>query len=335
MSNASNNKDGLFCLYCHHTNERHTTHCQHCGVRLVADDPELEIELRQQDQVLASESYKAQYDHCLHTLPDGGLALLISGYTKPLAFPQIKYLVLGRDAALTGEQMVDISQLSPLGHSVSRRHAAIVPAEGGFVCSDLGSTNGTWLNQDMLEPGKTYTLQSGDQIRLGLMTMVVCFRAEDTAVKRLNMLVKERNTLENYTHQLRPAFLLMELSPFLQALNELQAVISQCQNQPPRDIFIFNIQEKPAGIALSLEVDPKTLHILRQHLSPWRDHYTEFTNRDRKHPIGFLERAIEQLADQVLTAVSADKQPPGSVTERLESALTILAVTPLEAHWAD
>jgi hypothetical protein len=41
------------------------------------------------------------------------------------------------------------------------------------------------------------------------------------------------------------------------------------------------------------------------------------------------------LAEQFLTAVYPGKQPPGSLTERLESALTILAVTPLEVHWSD
>ncbi|NJN53559.1 MAG: FHA domain-containing protein [Anaerolineae bacterium] len=334
MSHAIESKDGLFCLYCQHTNQWHATHCQQCGARLVAANSQLEAELKQQEESWTSGTHQAQFNKYLNSLPPGGLALFVSDRADPLTFPFVKNLILGRDAAHTGEQMVDVARLSQLGHSVSRRHAVILPATSGFTCSDLGSTNGTWLNLEMLEPGKPYPLQSGDQIRLGLLAMQVCFPVEDTAVKRLNILIKGRNTLEVHPHQLRPHYLLMHLSPFLQALNELQEIINLSQGQPPHDIQIHSIHERPAGIAIDLEIHPKTLHIWRTHISPWRDQYTEFANRDRKHPISFLEQAIEELSHQIFAALHTNTTKPShSLPERLEAALTILAVSQLEAHW--
>ncbi|HUM72240.1 MAG TPA: FHA domain-containing protein, partial [Chloroflexota bacterium] len=241
MNHAPNGKDGLFCIYCQHTNQWRATHCQHCGAPLVAQDPQLETERKRQEEIWDTNTYKAQYNQTLTTLSDGSLALFLSSSADPLIFPIVRNLILGRDAANTGEQMVDVSQLSQLGHSVSRRHAVILPAEGGFTCSDLGSTNGTWLNQQMLEPGKTYPLQSGDQIRLGLLTVRVCFKAANAAVKRLTILLKTRNSLENHPHLLRPPYLLMQLSPHLQAVNERQEIVALCQGQSPRDIHIFEI----------------------------------------------------------------------------------------------
>lgn len=330
MTLSPNGKDGLFCIYCQHVNQWHATHCQNCGARLVAQDPQLESELKQQEKTWVSPTYQALYEKTQNTLPEGSLALFVSGNAEPLIFPFVRNLVLGRDAANTGEQMVDISQLSPLGHSVSRRHAAILPAPGSFTCSDLGSTNGTWLNQQMLEPGKTYPLQSGDQIRLGLFTVMVCFKATNTAVKRLTILIKGRNTLENQPHLLRPPYLLMQLSPFLQALNEMHEIIALAQGQPTGDIFIYEIQEKPNGVGINLEMNPQTLQILRQHLSPWRDQYTEFTNRERKHPATFLEPAIAQLTSKIIATLPATKSANAHLHQRLEAALTILAVSPLE-----
>ncbi len=261
--------------------------------------------------------------------------MFINGRADPLTFPLVRNLILGRDAAHTGEQLVDISQYSQLGHSVSRRHAAILPTEGGFNCSDLGSTNGTWLNKQLLEPGKSYQLQHGDQIRLGLLAVVVCFQAANTAVKRLNILIKGRNTLDAQPHLLRPPYLLMYLSPFLQALNELQEIIYLSLEYPTRDIYLYAIQEKTTGIAINLELNPRVLHIWQRHIAPWRDQYTEFTSRDRRYPIEFLEQAIAQLADQILATIAPASTAPASLVQRLEALLTILAVSPLEAHWTE
>ncbi len=330
MSNSPHGKGGLFCIYCQHTNEWHATHCQHCGARLVTQDPQLESALKQQEKSWNSHSHKALYEKTLGTLADGGLALFVHESDEPLIFPFVRNLILGRDAANTGEQMVDISQLSQLGHSVSRRHAAILPAAGGFTCSDLGSTNGTWLNRQLLEPGKAYPLQSGDQIRLGLLTVVVCYKAVNTAVKRLTILIKGRNSLETHAHLLRPPYLLLQLSPFLQALNELQEIIALCQDQSPRDIYVYEIQERPNGVAINLEMNPQALRLLQQHLTPWRDRYTEFTNRERKHPVTFLEQAIEQLTDKVVAAIAINKPLTATLHERLEASLSILALSPLE-----
>ncbi len=330
MSNAANGKDDLFCIYCQHTNSRQAAHCQHCGARLVTQDPLVEKELTKQDHTWTSGAYKALFDKTNSTLADGSLALFISGCAEPLIFPFVRNVILGRDAANTGEQMVDISQFSPLGHSVSRRHAVIVPDAGGFACSDLGSTNGTWLNGRLLEPGKTHPLQNGDQMRLGLLTVMVCFKATCTAVKRMTILVKTRNTLEHHSHLLRPPYLLLQLSPFLQALNELQEIMALAKGQSARDIFIYEIHEKVNGVAVNLEMNPQVVPLLRQHLSPWRDQYTEFTSRKRKHPTAFLEPAIAQLTDKVMAALAVSKSANPNLRERLEAALSILAVSPLE-----
>jgi predicted component of type VI protein secretion system len=48
---------------------------------------------------------------------------------------------------------------------VSRRHAVIRPVEGGLEIQDLGSTNGTWVN-DQRVSGAT-VVRPGDVLRLG------------------------------------------------------------------------------------------------------------------------------------------------------------------------
>jgi diguanylate cyclase (GGDEF)-like protein len=49
--------------------------------------------------------------------------------------------------------------------SVSRKHALVEPAAGGYVVSDLGSTNGTFVNDDPV--AGRHPLKDGDNVRVG------------------------------------------------------------------------------------------------------------------------------------------------------------------------
>lgn len=52
--------------------------------------------------------------------------------------------------------------------TVSRRHAKITRNAGEWRIEDIGSTNGTWLNGQRLEPGRAYPIATGDTVRLSL-----------------------------------------------------------------------------------------------------------------------------------------------------------------------
>jgi hypothetical protein len=83
-------------------------------------------------------------------------------------------LVIGRvdpDGGESGD--LDLTAHQAIDQGVSRRHALLIPAPDGLYLSDLGSTNGTWVNGSYLEPGLRYALQTGDRVELGLMRLIV------------------------------------------------------------------------------------------------------------------------------------------------------------------
>ena len=63
--------------------------------------------------------------------------------------------------------------------SVSRTHARLEYRDGGWHVSDLGSTNGTFLNGDRLPPNTAMPLAYGANIRFG--AVLSRFRATDGA----------------------------------------------------------------------------------------------------------------------------------------------------------
>ena len=76
--------------------------------------------------------------------------------------------------------------------SISRKHAMIVNRTNGYYVSDLGSTNGCWVNRDEIkEPTK---LEEGDKVTLGNVVFKFSYQDEDDTEYHLllrNMAIKD------------------------------------------------------------------------------------------------------------------------------------------------
>jgi pSer/pThr/pTyr-binding forkhead associated (FHA) protein len=68
---------------------------------------------------------------------------------------------------------LDIGFYDPEGY-VSRNHARITVTQRRYQITDLGSSNGTFVNEKRLTPHVPRLLSHGDQIRLG--RVVLAFR---------------------------------------------------------------------------------------------------------------------------------------------------------------
>ena len=60
-------------------------------------------------------------------------------------------------------------------NSISRVHARVIAANGGFAIEDLGSTNKTFINDNPLEVGEVVALHCGDELKLGSENLIVRF----------------------------------------------------------------------------------------------------------------------------------------------------------------
>jgi diguanylate cyclase (GGDEF)-like protein len=93
--------------------------------------------------------------------PTGGAACLVSIYGPSLG----RRWSLDRETTVVGrDRAADVSL--PID-TVSRRHCKVVVRGSSVFVADLGSTNGTALNDEPAPPNEEFALRSGDRIRVG------------------------------------------------------------------------------------------------------------------------------------------------------------------------
>jgi pSer/pThr/pTyr-binding forkhead associated (FHA) protein len=84
------------------------------------------------------------------------------------------YMIGWYDAAAGGPPDIDLHPLGGSAQGVSRQHAILRLAAGQWTLTDLGSTNGTFINDAPMASNSTVALRDKTRIRLG--NVLVFFR---------------------------------------------------------------------------------------------------------------------------------------------------------------
>lgn len=104
------------------------------------------------------------------------IRLVMSEMSAVIEIPVDRYLVMGRMDDEDDQPVdIDLSPFAAQEFGVSRYHAVIQVEHGRVSIKDVKSTNGTFLNDFMLEALHTYRLRHGDELRLGGLKMRIFF----------------------------------------------------------------------------------------------------------------------------------------------------------------
>src|SRR5215510_1703727 len=134
------------CPVCKHKNELEAVVCGYCGAAL--DDPFMDPGAKTKTtdmQALTPEQIR-EWSMDKAAVPDGGIAVYIEDGFNPVHIDSKGEFVLGRKVGTTSEGLLDLSPSGGYHLGVSRRHAVIRRREDRYEVLDLGSANGTWLN---------------------------------------------------------------------------------------------------------------------------------------------------------------------------------------------
>ncbi len=180
------------CANCGHQNRAGVVFCENCGASLIGkvplDTKSLDAAEEETEQLGVDSSVLAEVRVQGGSTfePGTSLRLDIQGSTDPIIFKPKAETIFGRRDPATGAMPdVDLTPFAGYRMGVSRRHAAIRSGENQTLdLWDLGSSNGTFLNEERLNPHRPYRLRDGDEIRLGSMTIRIYFQRDDKLSSR-------------------------------------------------------------------------------------------------------------------------------------------------------
>lgn len=164
------------CPVCKTKNELEAIVCGNCGAAL--EDPFMDPGAKTKTTNMQTVDLERIRNWSIDAaaVPDSGIAVYLEGGFNPVYIDSKVEFVIGRKAGTTSDVSLDLSALGGYHLGLSRRHAVIRRTAHGYEVLDLGSVNGTWLNDERLLPHKAYPLASGSHLRLGSMRLFVLYR---------------------------------------------------------------------------------------------------------------------------------------------------------------
>lgn len=181
---------GQICPTCGHRNRPGVLICENCGTNLSAGsrssvgtrdlvrEQQINAAENTGNKVLDTGEVKAVQSAGTGSFTeDMMLRVEIEGGTTPMVVYPKQEIILGRrDPNTGGMPDVDLTTYAGYRMGVSRRHSAIRLQDKQLNVSDLGSSNGTFLNGTRLTAHRPYQIHDGDEIRLGQMVLRVYFQ---------------------------------------------------------------------------------------------------------------------------------------------------------------
>jgi hypothetical protein len=295
----------------------------------------------------------------LAKVPPDALGLFVMNSEQPVLIKGAQRVTLGRHVEGGTPVSIDLTDYGAALLGVSRQHAAILISQEMYLLQDLGSTNGTWLNEVRLPPHIPRTLKNGDMIRLGQLRIYVVFHAphagqgsetSSTVTLKVGALDDVDILLEpdvrvaiTSVNKLTTYYLLTTVAPYLEAIRKMQNVIDSIKGRKLHDLNVHAIKHGPP-ISVSLGGASETVHLLRTVVSAWRSQHADKLSKavrlmasegDSKADKEFktvLRNAQVELAREILVQVeeSLPEKERASYEEMLIGPLATLSVSPLK-----
>ena len=167
------------CPVCSYRLQPGTSSCRACGFCLCDDPSLLTLLLPEKLPAFQADPWSRSEGHENAQLPatTRTLRLTVARDARQVLFPlPIDEICLGRCGG-SREAFPDLD-LAPDGgfvEGVSRQHAKILQTDSSFFVEDVGSTNGTFLNDECIKPYLLYPLRAGDTLQLGRLGLLVEF----------------------------------------------------------------------------------------------------------------------------------------------------------------
>ena len=160
------------CFHCGHFCQVQDGQCPNCGEQLQTHPP---VITKQIHSVL-SVKYNERPGIVQFGIKDSA-RLKIADTSTVISLPLERLTILGRKILPGSEELLDLSEFNAFQHGVSRRHCQLQRQDERLILTDLGSSNGTFLNNEGLLPFTNYIVAHDDHLILGTLHFTIAFES--------------------------------------------------------------------------------------------------------------------------------------------------------------
>lgn len=314
-------QDRRFCSACGFENAADAVHCAQCGDAL-GSVTTMATPLGTSLDALQALTQPAD-------LSASEVLFLIAGQQDPVTITmsyETRQILIGRSVG--GEQPpdLDLAAFSDVATSISRRHVLLDFSEDRATATDLGSTNGSWLNENRLAAHMPRVLHNGDLLRVGQQFMFVYFASKLDATQIIAL-----TDPQGIAAHLTPDTWGM-IGQYFEALAIIQDVCSELQGQAQKTITIseMKVNRSQQLVKARLAHAAEALQLVARVVPPWREQYPPALNKAI-----FPDRAwheLERLTLETLAQLFPDmvEQERAAAAQRLFASLCLIAAHTFE-----
>jgi pSer/pThr/pTyr-binding forkhead associated (FHA) protein len=198
------------------------------------------------------------------------ITLKVLGVDIPITFHAQRLVTIGRVDPETNEHAaLNLSGLSLNTAGISRKHLQLVYSNEQWYVEDMGSRNGTWLNNKLVTAFQRYKLQDGDQLRLASVSITIVTQVHDAQREKPKVTSALPETLKLTTpaiiknqQGLSRKYITHDLMPYLQAVIEMMQHVDRAKKRSQREISIVSIQFSYPTITVQLSCSHDVLHFM-------------------------------------------------------------------------
>jgi pSer/pThr/pTyr-binding forkhead associated (FHA) protein len=110
------------------------------------------------------------------------IVLIFADSPLVLQFEIFDEAILGRRSEANEQPDIDLAPFGGFPAGVSRLHARLIRTSEGLQVEDLGSTKGTFAQEDRVLRGQRVDLEDGQRLQLGYLKCWVYFTVPDQEV---------------------------------------------------------------------------------------------------------------------------------------------------------
>lgn len=251
--------------------------------------------------------------------------LLVSFYLpsrpEPVAISGMKTITIGRrDPKRRINPTIDLTEDNGAKLGVSRMHAEMNFVNDHFVVKDTGSANGTWINDQRLEPYQAQPINSGDQLRIGQIAIrlhialpqryMASYQPESiqTAADTLHSDAKPYEIIDNtggilVEHDALVISKLRNVSTFLERISRIHGILRDAQQKdtPPFSLLGIRISNTQS-LLVDIGEGDDVMDFMAQKLNPFLQvlHGKAKGNKKQTDSLQRYSEPLEQIADYAL-----------------------------------